>query len=321
MLAATAVAVFVGVAPGCRDEKNAHDSPERSDAPPAAESEAAIDDASRARTYQQIRDRFDRDPKSVVGADFPQVRGSLMEIANGADDVHLRANASLLLGALHELREERSLAIDLYRHASKLVTDDAGPLMALALALSAGGEHAEAVEVQEKVTQLDPDNLENWLALGQMRIQAGDPEGGAQAYVDYERRRKGLIDGLTLTKDGNYLVSIDDRIACAEALASAPDLGTAVALLYALESEPEPSVRRAIVRTMGVQRLEGYRHRLESKLEKEQDPDVREALAWALAEIARDPVVAQPPPGAETVDAESSPDSEVSEAERSTPAL
>jgi tetratricopeptide (TPR) repeat protein len=278
----------------CRGAGTSQDetAPVASSAP--AEPEApVIDDDARARSYSSLRNRFEREPEAMLPDDaFAAARATLSEITNGARDVHLRANAALLLGALHELRKERSQAIDLYRHATKLVADDAGPHMALALALAAEGEHAEAVAVQEKVTELDPDNLENWLALGQMRMQAGDEQGGASAYVDYERRRKGLIDGLTLTKDGNYLVSIEERIACAEALASAADVGTAMALLYALQIEPEASVRLAIVRTMGVQRLEGYRNQLEKRLSKEEDAEVREAIAWALGEIARDPVAA-----------------------------
>jgi tetratricopeptide (TPR) repeat protein len=287
---------------GCRGEGSARSQAEPASERPAQQAPAkpAIDDEA---TYRRIRDRFERDPQATIGAEFEQVRTSLRAITNDSEDAHLRANAALFLGTLHEARKELAPAIDLYRHAAKLVADDAGPHMALALALAAHGQHAEAVTVQEKATALDPDNLENYLVLGEMRIKAGDAQGGAQAYVDYERHRKSLIDGLTLTKDGNYLVSIDERIGCADALASAADLGTAVALLYALEIEPEPRVRQAIVHTMGVQRLEGYKHRLAAHLEKEQDPDVREVVAWTLGEIERDPVVAQPPPGSEAVPA------------------
>lgn len=291
--------LLIAALAGCRGDRDAQAGPEprsAAETPTADEPPAAVDDDARARTYAGIRDRFEREPQALIGPQFADVRASLRGITNDSDDAHLRANAALLLGALHEARKERTQAIDLYRHATKLVPEDAGPHMALALALAAEGQHGEAVAVQEKVTELDPDNLENWLALGEMRIKAGDEEGGAQAYVDYERRRKGLIDGLTLTKDGNYLISIDERIACAEALASAADVGTAVALLYALETETESRVRQAIVHTMGVQRLEGYKPRLQANLEKEQDTAVREAMAWTLGEIERDPVTAQPSP-------------------------
>ena len=210
---------------GCRNDDGApKDQPQPEPVAQTGKVVEPVTDESRARSYAAIRERVEADSQAVVGAEFAEVRAALREISNDAGDVHLRANAALLLGSLHELRKERAQAIDLYRHASKLVPDDAGPPMVLALALAADGRYEEAVQVQQTVVELDPDNLENWLALGEMRIKAGDEDGGAQAYVDYERRRKGLIDGLTLTKSGNYLVSIDERIACAEALASAtPD--------------------------------------------------------------------------------------------------
>ena len=77
-------------------------------------------------------------------------------------------------------------------------------------------------------------------------------------------------------------------------MAAAADNGTALALLYALQSDPEPQVRAAIVRTMGTQRLRGYEPALVEHLRTERDADVEEEAKRALAEIRRDPVDSKP---------------------------
>ncbi len=222
------------------------------------------------------------------------IRADLQQISNRAQDRHLRANAALLLGSIHEGRGARSTAIGHYRHATKLVPDDAGPHMVLALALAADSKFNEAAQSQLVAAKLDPDNLENWLALGEMRIKADDRDGATEAYAAYELRRKGLLDGLTLRKDGAFSSGPEDRAGCARALAAATDNGTALALLYALENEPEASVRKAIVETMGVQRLRGYAAPMGKRAAVEPDAGVKEVLAWAMAEVARDPVDARP---------------------------
>ena len=118
---------------------------------------------------------------------------------------------------------------------------------------------------------------------------------GIAAYVDYERRRKGLIDGLTLkNKGGEFMVSTEERVGCAEALASATDQGTAIALTYALKSDPEADVRATVASVMGIQRLSVYKPALEAALPKAQG-EVKEAVAWALSEIDRDPVTPKAP--------------------------
>lgn len=252
---------------------------------------AELTEADLEKLYGRWRDRFYEEPNLAKSTQWPTLQADLQRVSNEASDVHLRANAALLLGVMHEAREERPRAIAYYRHAAKLVPGDAGPHMALAVALAADKEFAEAARVQKTATKLDPDNLENWLALGELLIKSGDQEGGAKAYVDYERRRKGLIDGLTLKrKDGKYLIPVNERVACAEALGSANDEGTALALLYALKSDEDAGVRETVARMMGVQRFEVYKPALEAHLKLEKDESVRTAVAWALTEIGRDPV-------------------------------
>ena len=252
-------------------------------------------DETRAERYTALRAGYDADPEAFGGKPgtpaFTEVTAELRAITNEASDVHLRANAALLLGALHQERGQWAEAAGAYRRATVLVPDDAGPWMALARAEARQSDRlAEAITAQEKALELDPDNLENFLALGELLVRADRKDDATTIYAKYEVRRKGLIDGLTLTKDGNYLVSIDERIACAEALAAASDLGTAVALMYALEKDPEPRVRAAVVDVMGLQRLVGYKEFLAKTLAKETDEGVRAAIVAAIAEIERDPV-------------------------------
>lgn len=280
----------------CTSRSSEEAAPEPTPTPPAgdpdavAEVPAAVPSPSLEERYQTWRTRFEQDETLARSDAFSQIRADLQEVANTAPDRMLRANAALLLAALHEGRREPANAEGFYRLAANLVPDDAGPKMALALVLAAQKNYPEAATVQAEATALDPDNLENWLILGELLHKSGQAEKAAEAYVDYERRRKGLIDGLTLTRQGAYIVSRDERIACAEALASATDQGTAVAMAYALHRDPEPAVRAAVARIMGLQRLAWYRDPLEEKLKSETSPEVREAILGALAEIARDPL-------------------------------
>ncbi len=257
-----------------------------------AKAAAPLDDDAAAERYLEIKAKFEADPAVLVGGpEFHGLKKSLEEITNGAGAKPLRANAALLLGAMVEVRGDSAQAAGFYEHAATLIPDDAGPFMALAVAHASAGNFTEAVKAQEDAARLDPDNLENWLALGELRMRAGDQDGSVQAYLAYEKRRKGLIDGLTLhDEQGAYVVDVDNRVACAESLAAAADQGTAVALVYALRSDPEAGVREAVARVMGIHRLEIYQPVLTTQSSQEQDAKVKESVTWALAEIARSPV-------------------------------
>jgi tetratricopeptide (TPR) repeat protein len=291
------VALVTAASAGCKQEEEKLE-PEAHQADPdarVAPEKPPLTDDQLVERYAKWADRLDTEPTYPTTGAFALAKADLQRVANEAADAHLRANAALLLGALHEARSERALAIDYYRHATKLVDDDAGPFMALAVVLAADKKYPEALEAQKQATKLDPDNLENWLALAELFVKSGDEESAKKTYVDYEVRRKGLIDGLTLKKGDAYRVAPPERIAIAEALASAADGGTGVALLYALHSDPDPRVRETVVRVMGVQRLSMYEQPLREHLQAEKDPKVQEAGKWALGEIARDPVEAKPP--------------------------
>ncbi|MBK8237515.1 MAG: HEAT repeat domain-containing protein [Deltaproteobacteria bacterium] len=270
---------------------------------PAPPPPAALDDDALASRYAELKRGFDADPEHFGGAagskEFTEITSELRKLGAQAHDVHLQANAALLLGAMHQERGHAAEAAGAYRRATELVGDDAGPHMALARALLQTQDYAAAEAAQRRAIELDPDNLEQYLALGEILVKAGKQDASAKAYADYEVRRAGLIDGLTLRRDGAYIVGTQERVACAQALASASDVGTAFALLYALQSEPDAAVRAAIATTMGIHRLAGYKPRLTTVLAAETSPEVREAIAWALGEIDRDPVDTKldgPPP-------------------------
>ncbi len=244
--------------------------------------------------YLSAKQRVEAAGAKLEDEQFTKVSADLRRVAEEANDPHLRANASLLLGALLEERGDRKAAISYYRQARAQVPEEASTHAMLALALAAEQQFDEAAQIQSEVVKLLPDDLEAWLLLGEMNLKAGNEKAGKDAYARYEIRRKGLLDGLTLEKDGEYLVSAEDRAGCAAALEPAADTGTALALLYALQSDPDGIVRAEIARVMGAQRLEGYKKGLEEQLEKETEPDVREAIMWAVKEISRDPVETRP---------------------------
>lgn len=256
-----------------------------------ASAKAPLDDDAAAERYLAIKAQLEADPGIAKGDQFPGLRAELEGIANGAQAKPMRANAALLLGSMFEARGDHTKAAGYYQHAATLVPDDAGPHMALAVANAAAGDFAAAAKAQDEAAKLDPDNLENWLALGELRMRAGDQDGAGKAYVAYELRRKGLIDGLTLhDATGTPVVSVEERIGCAESLAAAADQGTGFALIYALRRDPDPKVRATVAGVMGIQRLDMFAPVLQTQAAQETDPDAKAAVAEALAEIARDPV-------------------------------
>lgn len=306
-------------APGCGKDGQPHGQPSPSgDSSPSgggagpkegeaeAAPEAVVDHES---VYRRAKQTVENAGDSLGEETFAQLQRDLRTVAEHAEDAHLRANASLLLGSLLEERGDRRAAISYYRQARALVPEEASTHAMLALALAAEGELEEASQIQKRVVELLPDDLEAWLLWGEMLLKAGEEEKAREAYAGYELRRKGLIDGLTLrtkTEDGKpgpYMVGPEDRAACAAALEVAADNGTALALAYALSTEPEPGVRAEIARVMGTQRLTAYTKELQLALEKETDGDAREVMQWAIGEISRDgvdtaagPAPALPPP-------------------------
>jgi tetratricopeptide (TPR) repeat protein len=253
--------------------------------------------------YRSSKDRYQATAQ-LPEQSAAEIEANLRRVANEAEDVHLRVNASLMLGHMFEDRGDSRAAISFYRQAAALLPDSVDPHIVLALGLAQAERWDEAIAEQWLVVEQIPDDLVGWLLLGELHVKAGKLEEATQVYGAYELRRKGLLDGLTLKHDGEYLKAEAERVACAEALAPAVDNGTALALLYAFDSDPSPRVRAAIASVMGEQRLLGYSKLLTSKLTTESDAEVKEAITWALAEIEREGVETNPGPVPEAIAAE-----------------
>ena len=272
----------------------------KDEAKAAAPATAPATDEALAGRYLEIKERYaallpedQAGPKRIIAEAGPELR----QIAESARDLHLRANANLLLGTLHEANADPRSAISFYRQAVSLLPEDAGLRRVLAMALASDKQFVAALPEQKLVVKDDPDDLEAWLLLGEVALKAGEKDTATQAYAAYEMRRKGLLDAITLkSADGTFPMAPDQRAGSARALIPARDNGTALALLYALEIETDPVVRQAIVEAMGTQRLAGYKPALELKLKTENAQEVKEALVWALAEIQRDPLDTRPGP-------------------------
>ncbi|TPV97127.1 MAG: tetratricopeptide repeat protein [Myxococcales bacterium FL481] len=254
----------------------------KAEAPPAPPSQEEL-----AERYRSLTGRLGAETP-LSAAQLEQMRSELSEVASLAEDPHLRANASLAVGALFEESGDAKSAVAFFRQAVAAVPNEAPTHAMLALALAKSGELPQAIDVQQRVVELLPNDLEAWLHLGEMNIKAGRQDAGAKAYATYEVRRKAILDGLTLkSKGGEYLLPASERVAMAAALEVASDNGTGLALLYALKSDPDANVRAEIARVMGTQRLLGYRKLLEETLKKESDAEARKVMQWAVDEIAR----------------------------------
>lgn len=259
-------------------------------APPVAEPEPEperLDDEALVKLYEEAKAQMESG--KLDGLEI-----KLRKVIDGAEDKHLRANAALFLGSLSEVRSDWQSAVSYYKLARSAVPEEPGTHAVLALALAKMERFAEAVVVQAKLVEMTPDDLQAWLILGEMRFKAGNEEGATQAYAGYEMRRTGLLDGLTLKKDGAYQASPHERVLIVQNLAVASDNGTALALLYALDSDPETQVGDAIAELMGMQRLEGYRIGLNAYLARAQGEESKKIAQWALDEITREAVDVRP---------------------------
>jgi tetratricopeptide (TPR) repeat protein len=271
----------------------------------AAESKPApapepLSQAQLTALYEASKARIEA-TATLPEASVAELEADLRRVAHESEDVHLRANASLLLGHLSEGRGDPRTAISFYRQAAELIPDSVDPHIVLALALAKAERWDEAIAEQWKVVEAIPDELFGWLLLGELHVKGGKLEEAAEVYTAYEQRRKGLLDGLTLKQDGEYVKDEDERAACAEALAPAADNGTALALMYALDSDPSAKVRASVAAVMGDQRLLGYQKLLTDKLANEPDPEVAEIMRWAIAEIEREGIETSPGPVPESI--------------------
>ena len=281
-------------------EAGADKAAENGAAEPAKPAVEPLSQEQLEQLYVDSKARFDA-TDTLPEDSFRDLKANLMRVANEAEDVHLRTNASLLLGSIHEQMGDQRSAISFYRQGAELTPGEVDTHIVLALALAKDKQWDEAIAEQWQVVNMIPDDLMGWLLLGELHVKGGKLDEAAKVYGAYEMRRKGLLDGLTLKRDGEYIKDEAERVACAEALVVANDNGTSMGLLYALDSDPSPVVRERVAAIMGEQRLAGYRTLLGQKRETETNDAVKKAIEWAIAEIDREPLETAPGPVPEQI--------------------
>ncbi len=79
--------------------------------------------------------------------------------------------------------------ISVCERAAAAQPEDVGLLKTLGDAYLAAERAADAVRVFERLTALEPDAPENWCALGNARLAAGDPGEAEAAYLQGRRNR------------------------------------------------------------------------------------------------------------------------------------
>ena len=271
---------------------------ERVGADPVPEAELTQSDLE--ALYRSSKERV-LATESLPEESFREIAADLGTVANTPGDLHLRANASLLLGSLHDERGDHRAALSFFRQAQEFLPDEPSVHAMLVFSLVDMGKWEEAIAEQWVVVELAPDDLEAWLILGELHVKGGQSEEAARVYGAYELRRHGLLEGLTAKQDGEYVKDEDHRAGCAAALMPAVDNGTAIALMYALESDPSPKVRTEVGVVMGNQRLAGYLDFLRKRAASETDADTKATLTWAIEEIEADPIDTSPGPVPESI--------------------
>ncbi len=230
---------------------------------------------------QVLRDGAPKDTQAVL-----ELVWSLRGVANGGEGAELRANAALLAASLEDERGAREGALAFVALAHALMPDAAEPFVARAHILSkthASTDLERAAQAAEQAVRRAPDDLSNHLLLGQLQLRAGHPEASAAAYAQYETRRAELINGLTLQKDGVYVLGEDARVANTAALATVPDEGTANAFIFALKTDPVARVRVAVARAMAQHRLVDYLPALLYAQTHDASPEVVTAIGETIA--------------------------------------
>lgn len=247
-------------------------------------------------SYRRLKESLEKLSAPDRGQEDALERG-FRDIANHAQDPHLRANACIAAASILDSRKEYASAISYYKQAITLVPREPSPYALMALAQAAQKQYAAAGKTQEEVVRRDPDDLQAWLILGELKVKAKQKKEAAMAYAAYETRRKGLLDGLTKKKQGAYELSPADRIRCVHALEAAPDNGTSLALIYALQSDPSAKVREALVEVFARQRFAGFVQPLTKWLEQEKEASLQARIREAIAHIEAAPVQTRPQPG------------------------
>lgn len=247
-----------------------------------------------AAEYRQVK-AASQDPSKIQEPELQALTARLRAVIERAKDPHLRANACILAAAMYDAKKAYPTALSYYRQAIALVPQEPSGYALSALTLAKLKRFDEAVKMQRELVRRDPDDLQGWLLLGELNTRANHPERAAKAYAAYETRRSGLLEGLTRKNaDGAYALDEAHRRECVHALSAAPDAGTSLALVYALQSEPAASVRAAIIEVMHEQRFAGYLKPLKEWKAKEQESKLVAQIDAAIKAISADPVKTRP---------------------------
>lgn len=247
-----------------------------------------------AQEYREVKAAA-QDPSKIQDEARRALTGRLRAVIERAKDPHLRANACILAASLYDAQKAYPTALSYYRQAIALVPQEPSGYALSALTLAKLKRFDEAIKMQRELVRRDPDDLQGWLLLGELNTRAKHPERAAKAYAAYETRRSGLLEGLTRKNaDGAYALDESHRRDCVHALAAAPDAGTSLALVYALQSEPGASVRAAIIEVMHEQRFAGYLQPLREWKRKEAQPELVKQIDAAIQAISADPVKTRP---------------------------
>lgn len=248
--------------------------------------------------YREVKAKLDKAPSPLPESSLVELSGRLRGVVEGAKDAHLRANACILAASMYDARKDYPTALSYYRQAIALVPQEPSGYALSALTLAKMKRFDQAILMQRELVRRDPDDLQGWLILGELNTRANHPDRAAKAYAAYETRRTGLLEGLTRKKaKGVYALSPEHRSQCVHALAAAPDAGTSLALIYALQHDPQAQVRAAIVEVMAEQRFAGYLRPLQEWKSKESDPKIALRIDAAIKAIQADPVKTRPEPG------------------------
>jgi tetratricopeptide (TPR) repeat protein len=168
----------------------------------------------------------------VDGGGDADTRATLAERlrALGARDLRVRRRWAIALGHRADSFRERgrgAAAMALYGKALELLPDDPAFLLAVAQARLAAGDAARAMELLQRLTEIDSASSLAWINYGHARAAAGDSAGASAAYV--RATTVNPHDGLAHFQLGNMYVAAGRRAEAAASYRRATELDAALA--------------------------------------------------------------------------------------------
>jgi tetratricopeptide (TPR) repeat protein len=198
--------------------------------------------------------------------------------APSADDPARADNALLALASVRKDRGDLPGAVAFAEQVVAHRPKDTDALAVLIALAHENGDLQKEITAREKMVELDPDALDDRLALAGALTAAKEADRAKAAFLAYEDARVRLVTALGKSPEAAT------RRAAAEALGAAHDGGTARALVFAM-TDKDASVRAAAVRSVaaiGIAIDPEIRPALQKLSTLEKDPDVQTALHEAL---------------------------------------